>query len=223
METGKSLSSSSPARSTAGSLGLEASSAVSSPRGASSSLHLSFFEEVDVESDEDSPPHSSQYEGLLEVVTRAVAKLNIDWPTEKQAQLQKSKLNECFLCTKPLLPSRSLPFFPILHTEVSSSWKKLFSACLFIPASDYNGNVAGYSAMPPVEKTLPSYLFPWHSIISEVSGPALQAAPNHFIAGGQGVHSSGSGWCGSAHLFGVTGILSRPAKRDRRWQANQVR
>ncbi len=50
METGESLSSSSPARSTAGSLGSEARSAVSSPQGEGSVLLLSYSEEVDVES-----------------------------------------------------------------------------------------------------------------------------------------------------------------------------
>ncbi len=97
METGGSLSSSSPARSTARSLGSEARSAVSSPRGAGSALLLSSSEEVDVESVEYSPLQSPQYEELLEVVTRAVAKLNIDWPAEKQAKPQKSKLDERFL------------------------------------------------------------------------------------------------------------------------------
>ncbi len=110
METGKSLSSSSAARSTARSLGSEARSAVSSPRGAGSALLLSSFEEVDVES-VDSPPQSPQYEEILEVVTHAVAKLNIDWPAEKQAEPQKSKLDERFLRTKPLPPRLSLPFF----------------------------------------------------------------------------------------------------------------
>ncbi len=78
-----------------------------------SALLLSSSEEVDVESVEYSAPQSPQYEELLEVVTRVVAKLNIDWPTEKQAELQKSKLDEHFLRTKPLPPRRRLPFFPI--------------------------------------------------------------------------------------------------------------
>ncbi len=103
METGESLSSSSPARSTARSLGSEARSAVSSPRGEGSALLLSSSEEVDVESAEYSPTQSPQNEELLEVVTRAVAKLNIDWPAEKQAEPQKSKHDERFLHTKPLV------------------------------------------------------------------------------------------------------------------------
>ncbi len=90
-----------------------ARSAVSSAQGAGSALLLSSSEEVDVESVEYLPLQSPQYEELLEVVTRAVAKLNIDWPAEKQAEPQKSKLDERFLHTKPLPPRRSLPFFLI--------------------------------------------------------------------------------------------------------------
>ncbi len=48
-----------------------------------------------------------------------------------------------FLCTRPPPPHRSLPFFPDLHTEVCRSWGRPYSARLFIPASDYYGNVAG--------------------------------------------------------------------------------
>ncbi|ROL46025.1 hypothetical protein DPX16_23330 [Anabarilius grahami] len=33
---------------------------------------------------EDSPPHTQAYEELVDVVTRAVARLNISWPAEKQ-------------------------------------------------------------------------------------------------------------------------------------------
>ncbi len=78
MEIAEFLSSSSSARSTAHSLGLEAHSAVSSTWGSGSALLLSSSEEVDVESVEDSLPQSPQYEELLEIVNRAVAKLNID-------------------------------------------------------------------------------------------------------------------------------------------------
>ncbi len=56
-------------------------------------------------------PQSPQYEELSEVVTRAVTKLNIDWPTEKQTELHKSKLDERFLHTKLLPPRQSLRFF----------------------------------------------------------------------------------------------------------------
>ncbi len=95
-------------------------------------LHLSSSEEVDVVSiDKDSHPQSPQYEELLKVVTRSVAKLNIEWPAEKQAEPQKSKLDERFLRTKPPPPHRSLPFLPDLHTEVSRLWDRPFSAHFF--------------------------------------------------------------------------------------------
>ncbi|KAL0201377.1 hypothetical protein M9458_004564, partial [Cirrhinus mrigala] len=160
METGDPLSPSSPTRSTACSLGSEARSAVSSPRGTGLTLRISSSEEIDVES-ADEVPHSPQYGELLEVVTRAVAKLNIDWPADKQTEPQRSKLDERFLRTRSAPSHRSLPF----HTEVSRSWGRPFSARLFIPASDYYGNVAGmtesgYKAMPRVEQMLASYLSP---------------------------------------------------------------
>ncbi len=60
---------------------------------------------------EDSPPQSPQYEELLEVVTHAVAKLNVDCPAEKQAEPQKSKLDERFLRARSPPPRWSLPFF----------------------------------------------------------------------------------------------------------------
>ncbi len=93
METGGSLSLSSPARSTARSLGSEACSGVSSPQRAGSAFHLSPSKEEDVESANYSPIQSPQYEELLEVVTSAVAKLNIDWPADDQTVKQKSKLD----------------------------------------------------------------------------------------------------------------------------------
>ncbi len=96
-----------------------------------------------MESADYSPIQSQQYEELLEVVTRTVAKLNIDWPADDQTEKQRSKLDERFLRSKSLPLCRSLPFFPDLHTEVSRSWKKTFSSRLFNPASDYYGNVAG--------------------------------------------------------------------------------
>lgn len=59
-------------------------------------FRLSFSEEVDVENIDkagDSHTQSPQYEELLEVVTCAVAKLNLEWPAEKQTKPPKSKLH----------------------------------------------------------------------------------------------------------------------------------
>lgn len=61
-------------------------------------LQLSSSKEVDVLSitageTKALPPHSPAYEELVEVVTRAVAKLNFDWLTESQDACPKSKLD----------------------------------------------------------------------------------------------------------------------------------
>ncbi|KAL0195160.1 hypothetical protein M9458_008732, partial [Cirrhinus mrigala] len=80
-----------PGRSAARSEGSEARTAATSSQGTGSSLHLSSSEEGDLESTaEEASPQSVQYEELLEVVTRAVAKLNIDWPAEEKAAPQKA-------------------------------------------------------------------------------------------------------------------------------------
>ncbi|KAL0163886.1 hypothetical protein M9458_039639, partial [Cirrhinus mrigala] len=140
-------------------------------------LSMSSSEEGDLESTaEEASPQSVQYEELLEVVTRAVAKLNIDWPAEERVAPQRSKLDERFLQSKPPSPRRSLPFFPDLHAEIARSWERPYSARLFVPASDYYGNVAGlderaYKAMARVEQTLASYLSP--GVASSLKAPTL--------------------------------------------------
>ncbi|KAL0147310.1 hypothetical protein M9458_057385 [Cirrhinus mrigala] len=180
METGIPLSPASPARSPARPLGVEARAADSSPRGTGSTLPISSSEEVDVGSVEDVAPQFPQYEELLEVVTRAVAKLNIDWPPESVVEPQRSKLDERFLRSRPPSARRSLPFFPDLHTEVSRSWNNPFSSRLFIPASYNYGHVGGldergYRAMPRVEQTLASYLSP--AAASSLKAPVLPSKP----------------------------------------------
>ncbi|KAL0175478.1 hypothetical protein M9458_027808, partial [Cirrhinus mrigala] len=180
METGIPLSPASPARSPARPLGVEARAADSSPRGTGSTLPISSSEEVDVGSVEEVAPQFPQYEELLEVVTRAVAKLNIDWPPESVVEPQRSKLDERFLRSRPPSARRSLPFFPDLHTEVSRSWNNPFSSRLFIPASYNYGHVGGldergYRAMPRVEQTLASYLSP--AAASSLKAPVLPSKP----------------------------------------------
>ncbi len=224
METGGSLSLSSPARSIAHSLGSEAHSAVSSPQRAGSALHLSPSEEEDVESTDYSPIQSPQYEELLEVVTLAVAKLNIDWPTYNQTEKQRNKLDERFLRSKSLPLRRSLPFFPDLHTEVSRSWRNPFSCCLFIPAFDYYGNVAGlsecgYRAMPRVEQTLAGYLSP--GAASSLKAPVLPTKPLRMssVLVGKGYTAAGqAGAC--LHTMSVLQAY-QPAERARWGWANQ--
>ncbi len=56
------------------------------------------------------------------MVTRAVAKLNIEWPADKECQERpKSKLDEHFLYSRSPPPCWGLLFFPDLHTELSRS------------------------------------------------------------------------------------------------------
>ncbi len=69
--------------------------------------------------------------------------------------------------------------------RVSRSWARPFLARLFIPASDYYGNVAGlnergYRVMPRVEQTLASYLSP--RVASSLKALALPTKPTpHYI------------------------------------------
>ncbi len=157
----------------------------------------------------DEPPQSLQYEELLEVVTRAVHKLKIDWPAEQQTKSRGSKLDEHFLRARPPPPHRSLPFFPDLHTEVCRSWGRQYSSRLFIPASNYYGNVAGldecgYRAMPKVEQTLASYLSP--HVASSLKAPALPTKPLRTTS--TLVLGSRSSGCVSAHNVCVTSVPS---------------
>ncbi|KAI2667130.1 Transposon Ty3-G Gag-Pol polyprotein [Labeo rohita] len=148
-------------------------------QGSGSTVRLSSSEGGEVEIVEETP-QSVQYEELLEVVTRAVEKLKIDWPAESQAEPQRSRLDERFLKSRPPSARRSFPFFPDLHTEVSRSWNSPFSARLFVPASYNYGSVVGldergYRAMPRVEQTLASYLSPGSA--SSLKAPALPTKP----------------------------------------------
>ncbi len=93
VETGTAFSLPSPDRFSASSQGWEAHAAVSSALIEAQTLHS---EELDVVSanardTEDSPPQSHAYDELVEVVTRAVERLYIDWPAEKVKSLFKKQ------------------------------------------------------------------------------------------------------------------------------------
>ncbi|XP_067273076.1 uncharacterized protein [Pseudorasbora parva] len=108
-ETGPALSQPSPVPSSASSLHLEARPVVSSSPGGQPELQLSSSEEVDVESiaTENSPLQSPAGEELVEVLTRAVASLNIDWPAERsESHRRQTKLDERFLPSRAAEPQR---------------------------------------------------------------------------------------------------------------------
>ncbi len=97
VETGTALSLPSLDRFSASSQGWEARTAVSSALIEAQTLQLSDSEELDVLSanardTEVSPPQSRAYEELVEVVTRAVEKLSIDWPAKREDVHSKGKL-----------------------------------------------------------------------------------------------------------------------------------
>lgn len=126
---------------------------VSSPKSEGMRLNLSSSEEVDVASldqDEtgDSSSQSIQYKELLELVIRAVEKLKIDWPDEKQKDHPKSKLDEHFL-----------------HSKTPDTWERQYCAHIFCPNVSNYSNILGlkqhcYRVIPRVEQTLDSYLSP---------------------------------------------------------------
>lgn len=189
LETGpRALSPPLPGRSIAQTPVSEARPAASSARGESPLLRCSSSEELDVtgsegdtiRGEEDSPSLSPAYEELVDVLTRAVDKLHISWPSDKQSARPKSKLDERFLSSKTSPTSRGLPFFPDLHSELSRSWNKPYSSRLFSPQvriySDIRGlKENGYEAMPRAEQTLASYLSPGSA--SSIKNPTLPTKP----------------------------------------------
>ncbi len=165
---------------------VEARIAASSAREEDPMFELSDSEELDVLSFEageiagSSPPHSPTFEELVDVLSRAVAKLNINWPQEKQEVQVKSKLDERFLQHRSQPQRRGLPFFPDLHNELCKSWNKPYSARLSNPpVLDYSNILGaceyGYGTMPRVEEALASYLSP--DVASSLKAPVLPTKP----------------------------------------------
>ncbi|CAM4566361.1 unnamed protein product [Leuciscus chuanchicus] len=184
VETGSALSQHPSDRSSASHQGVEARTAVSSPPMEAPMLQLSSSEELDVVSveaeSEDSPPQSHAFEELLDVVTRAVHRLSIEWPEDRQDVRSKSKLDERFLPSRTQPQRRSLPFFPDLHTEVSRSWGKPVSYRVYAPQTSHYSSIQKYKEygngeMPKVEETLASYLSP--ATASSLKTPSLPSKP----------------------------------------------
>ncbi len=217
VETGTALSLPSPDRSSASSQGWKARAAVSSTPIEAQTLQLSDSEELDVVSanardTEDLPPQSRAYEELVEVVTRAIEKLSIDWPAEREDVRSKGKLDERFLPSHAQPQCRGLPFFPDLHTEVWRSWEKPVSyKVLSTQTSHYssilNKEVHGYREMNKVEETLASYLSPESS--SSTRSPVLPSKPvsNYISTGGKGLFS---GWSSSSMFTHHVAVASLP-------------
>lgn len=96
----------------------------------------------------DTPAVSPQYAELMEVVSRAVSILNIDWTAEKPEALRKS-----FQQSQPQPLRRGSPLFPDLHTEVTR-----FSSRISSPTVHHYSSIEGlkenaYGTMPRVEET----------------------------------------------------------------------
>ncbi len=72
---------------------------------------------------------STSYSKLLDVVTRVVDKMGLDWEANVAQAQSQSNLDDRFLTSRASAqPRNPLPFFPDLHQEVSKSWKQPFSA-----------------------------------------------------------------------------------------------
>ncbi|XP_056104257.1 uncharacterized protein si:ch211-79h18.2 [Rhinichthys klamathensis goyatoka] len=182
-ETGPALSQPLPAGS--GVSAQEGARAAASPSQVEAPmLRLSSSEELDVVDMGDyecSPAHTPADEELLEVLSRAVAKLNIEWPADDfEVDSRKSLLDERFLPSRSRPPRRELPFFPNLHTEVSRSWNKPASFRVYNPQTNNYSKVQGidhhsYMTMPRAEETLASYLSPESA--SSLKAPTLPTKP----------------------------------------------
>lgn len=183
-----------------------------SPAPSGSSMHCSSSEELEsvsvqaVETEDHETPLSQGYEELLEVVTRAVAKLSVDWPQDQQQVTPISKLDERYLKKRVQPQRRGLPFFPDLHTEVSKSWKKPFSSRISTTASSFSSVIGarekGYGMMPKVEESLATYLSP--EAASSLKPPTLPTKPCRITSNLVGKAYMAAGRAGSClHTMGL--------------------
>ncbi|ROK23428.1 hypothetical protein DPX16_16472 [Anabarilius grahami] len=161
---------------------------------------------------------------FLDVVTHAVAKLNIYWLAVKQDAHPKSKLEQ-FLPSKVQPPCWDLPFLPDHHTEVSRSWRKPFSVSVFSPhVSNYSSIMGlkehGYGVMPKVEQALvrPCNLSPaWHCASSPRHYPPGHAEQLRPWWGRCKLLSLRAGYI-PGHLNMGTDILLRQGLRPGNWR-----
>lgn len=149
--------------------------------------------------------HQGYFE-MLDVVTRAVARLSIDWPRDP---IEKpSRLNGMFLIGDQAHPSKqSLPFLPDTHRELSRSWKTPYVAPVYNPVLSFSSNVMGlkehgYVAMPKVEQALGNHLSP--STASFFCTPTLPPGPSQVTSCLVGKAYKAAGQAGGAlHTLSV--------------------
>ncbi len=83
-------------------------------------------EEVEIESSHSSCP---AYAELLEVMERAMARLDLPWKRAKKVA-PWGRLDECYLSDHSPPAQVSLPFLPDLHVEIKKAWKSQFSSLI---------------------------------------------------------------------------------------------
>jgi hypothetical protein len=135
--------------------------------------------------DEGSPPLSPQYEELVEVVTRAVAKLVISWPPEETSVPQTFVCMSGFCARgkkkkkkKPLY--RSLRFFPRSpHRGVEIAGHTNLVPPIRSRGDARELNERGYRTMPRAEQSLASSLSP--GAASSLKAPTLPTEPLRVI------------------------------------------
>lgn len=160
-----------------------------------------------------------RYEKLLEVLTRAVARLDLAWPAEPRTANLASKLGERFLKLRHAPANWGLPFFPDLHTAVARSWKRPYLAGFLSGSQLAYANAVGlkeqgYLQMPRMEQTLASCLSPQYSGIVRGPEATLQATEGYLGINRESLHSSRPGYGLPAHYIDAAGLSSRAAARS---------
>ncbi len=138
-----------------------------------------------VEADATSQTASSSsptYGELLDIMTRATARLSLDWSAETQERTSISRLDEHFLAGHKRSAPPSLPFLPELHSELLRSWRNPFSVRVFPPSyANVKGlEDSGYTEMPRMEESLAGYLTAPQA--SSWKAPTLPSKPCQFTS-----------------------------------------
>ena len=181
-------------------------------RSGASSIHeeddISLESSGDEQASERSSRERKSVEELLEVVTRAVDRLQLDWPRDQETP-KRSKLEDRFLSggRRERPQHQSLPFFEDLHDELSKSWSKPYTSRIFVPSTLTFSTIVdaksrGYSEMPRVEESLASYLSPESA--SSVKKPTLPTKPCRITSSLVGKAYQAAGQAGAAlHTMAV--------------------